>query len=432
MKKLLSLLAAFMIVLAGCGSGSTDLEHEGDGVLTIWSFFEGAPKAAADYYAEQTGTEIDYQTIAYGDFQTKLNTVIGTDDAPDVVILERGFMGSYLSADSIVSLTDLMGDSQEFSDYVANTATPTAGPGTVGDDVKAIGWENTASAFYYRTDLAEQCLGITSVEDMEAATQTPEDYLTLYSDLQSSDDETCSGMSLFAGPEYITGLLQATGAYEISEDGTYDIPEGYGDVLDEALSINDEGLVYSPQNDKTQIVSGAATDAFLGNVSLAWATQAIQEYDQPGQWAVADTPIDFTAGGSFMAVTSNADMEIVKEFLETTFLNEQWLIDNMDLFGMVGNEVVMNKYLETTDGSNEYFGGQNTVEKFAEINDDIDYYVPVTPYDVGIGTSIDEVTTAYSVDKTISTHEEAIKMLNDKLKSLYPDMTITSGGEAIE
>lgn len=44
MKKLIMIFSVFILLLAGCGSGSVD--SEGDGVLTIWSFYEGAPKAA--------------------------------------------------------------------------------------------------------------------------------------------------------------------------------------------------------------------------------------------------------------------------------------------------------------------------------------------------------------------------------------------------
>lgn len=61
MKRLLSLLTALIVILAECGGSSeADLTHEGDGVLTVWSFFEGAPKDAIDYYAEQTGNEVDF------------------------------------------------------------------------------------------------------------------------------------------------------------------------------------------------------------------------------------------------------------------------------------------------------------------------------------------------------------------------------------
>lgn len=97
MKRLLGLLVAFVVVLAGCGSGGG--AAEGDDILTVWSFFEGPPKAALDYYAEQTGTQVDFVTISYGDFPTKLNTVVGTDNAPDIVALDRAFMGNYITSD---------------------------------------------------------------------------------------------------------------------------------------------------------------------------------------------------------------------------------------------------------------------------------------------------------------------------------------------
>lgn len=105
MKKLLRLLIAFVEVLAGCGSGGT--AAEGDDVLTVCSFFEGAPKAVLDYYAEQTGNEIEFVTISYDVFQTKLNTVVGTDDAPDMFTIERTDTGNYIQSGNFVKYSDI-------------------------------------------------------------------------------------------------------------------------------------------------------------------------------------------------------------------------------------------------------------------------------------------------------------------------------------
>ncbi len=425
MKKILGILTICVLALAGCGaSTSTDVEHTGDEVLTIWGFYEGAPKAALDYYAEQTGKEVDYQTIGWGDFQTKINTVIGTSDAPDILLLERSFMGTYIPSDNIISLDALMGDEDQFQAYKETTALATQGPGVINDEVKAIGWENTASAFFYRSDLASQCLNINSVEEMEAATQTIEDYTTLYEQLKASDDETCNSMALISKPAFATGYLQGLGAYTFNEDGSYTVPEGFAEALDFLKDIIDAKAVYSPTSDETQITAGTQNDAFLGNIIAAWATQDTILYDQPGQWAIADTPLDFTAGGSYIAVTTNADTEMVKEFLNMTFLNADWLVDNMETFGMVGNETIMNKYLETADGTNDYFGGQNTVEKFAQINDGIEYYVPVTQYDSGLGGAIDEAWSGYAIDQTYATPEDAINGLIQELNSLYPALEV--------
>lgn len=424
MKKLLATLSILILILAGCNSSSDSVEHEGDEVLTIWGFYEGAPKAALDYYAEQTGKEVEYQTIGWGDFQTKINTVIGTSDAPDILLLERSFMGAYVPSDNIISIDKLMVDETNFNDYKTNTALATKGPGMINDEVKAIGWENTASAFFYRSDLAEQCLGIKSVEEMEAATQTIGDYNKLYDQLQSSSDATCSEMALLSKSAFATGYLQGLGLYTFNDDGSYTVPAEFDDGLNFIKDFIDSKAVYSPTSDETQVTAGTKKDKFLGNITAAWATQDTILYDQPGQWAIADTPLDFTAGGSYIAVTANADTAMVKEFLNMTFLSEDWLVDNMETFGMVGNETVMNKYLETADGTNDYFGGQNTVEKFAQINAGIDYYVPVTVYDSGLGGAIDDAWAGYAIDGTYKTPEEAKEKLVSELQSLYPDLQV--------
>lgn len=426
MKKILYLVFISLFLLVGCGneSGSQTLENTGDGVLTIWGFYEGAPKVAVDYYEQQTGNQVDYQTISSEDYQTKLNTVLGTSDAPDIIMLEREYVGTYTSSPYIISLDDFLADDEQFQAYKDTTSLATAGPGIYDGVTKAIGWENTASAFFYRSDLADQCLGIKSVDEMEAATTRYEDYLNLYETLQTSSDPSCSQLSLFGYPDFGEAFLTAADAYNLQEDGTYLITDEFGDALELLKDAVDKGIVYSPDRDKTQIVSGVSKEQVFGSILPAWGTQAILEYEQPGQWAVADTPLDFTKGGTFLAVTTNADADLVKQFFDMTFLSEQWLLDNMNTFGMIGNETIMTEYLENSDGSNPYFGGQNTVEKFAEINDEIDDYHPVSKYDSGITASVEEVYLAYAVDGSISTIDEAKEQLKSKVNTLYPDLEV--------
>lgn len=426
MKKLVIVLSALVLILGGCTNSekSATLENTGDGVLTIWGFYEGAPKVAVDYYEQQTGNKVDYQTISSEDYQTKLNTVLGTSDAPDIIMLEREYVGTYISSDNLISLDQFLADDEQFQQYKDTASIATAGPGIYDDVTKAIGWENTSSAFFYRSDLANQCLNINSVEEMEAATQSYDDYLQLFNELQSSPDAACNQLSLFGYPDFGEAFLTAADAYTLQDDGTYLITKEFGEALDTMKTAVESGLVYSPDRDKTQIVSGVSNEEVFGSILPAWGTQAILEYDQAGQWAVADTPLDFTKGGTFLGVTTNADADLVHDFFDMTFLNEQWLLDNMNTFGMVGNETVMNKYLEEHDGANDYFGGENTVEKFAEINDGNNDYQPVSPYDSGITASVEEVYLAYAVDGSIATVDEAKEQLKSKVEGLYPDLTV--------
>lgn len=329
-------------------------------------------------------------------------------------------------SNELVSLDDLFAGDKQYEQYKQNTAVGTQNGGIVDGVTKGIGWENTSSAFFYRSDLASKCLNINSVAEMEEATKNTSDYLNLYDQLSNSENEVCSKMALFSYPDYQTGLLSQIGMYNVDvENQTYTIPSEFASTLEEIKDINDSKMVYSPQNDKTQIITGAQNDAFLGAIQPAWGIQNAIEMNQPGKWAIADTPLDFADTGSFLSVTTNADMSMVKEYFDMTFLNEDWVINNMELFGNVGNKEITEKYLETTDGSNEYFGGQNTVEKLAEISDEVDEVGrPVTQYTTGISDSIAEVIEGYAVNGTIKTTDEAIEQLTSKINSIYPDLTV--------
>lgn len=326
----------------------------------------------------------------------------------------------------ILNYSEIEGiDQDKLSTIQADLSKGISGPGYVNDEMKGISWGVTSSAFFYRSDLASQCLDINSVEEMEAATQNIEDYATLYDKLQSSSDETCSSMSLLSYPDYQSGLIQQLGMFSADiENSTYIIPAEFADVLDIIKTNNEDGLVFSPQGDKTQIITANQNDQALGYVQAAWATQVAEEYEQPGKWAIAATPLKYTAGGTYLAVSSSADQDLVSEFLNMTFLDEDWYIDNMDLFGMVPNETVMNKYFENHDGSNDYYSGQNVAQKLVEIGGGVEDYDLATPYDSGISTSITEVITAYAIDGTVGTTDEAIQMLSDKISTLYPDLTV--------
>ncbi len=423
MKKLLSLLTFAILVLAGCGSSATG---EGDDVLTIMSYYEATPKYAADYYEQMTGQKVEFVTVGYEDYQTKLNTVLGTSDAPDIVFFDQPFLGSYIYSDNMVAFEDVFEDQTLLDDYKANVNQGAIGPGTVDGKTKAIGWEVSPASFYYRKDLAQQCLGINSVEEMEAATTSMDDLYGLYDQLQASSDEACSSLSMFSYPDYEFGLLDAIDMYNIdAENKQYVIPSEFDAVLDEIKENNSNGFVYSPNADNSQVNAGISQDKIFGNIAPSWATESIREYLQDNKWAIADAPLDYATVGTTVGITANADYDMVEEFFDTTFFNPDWYLNDVSNFSLVANDKIMDQIIEANgDQGDDYFGGVNVQEKFSEINEGIDGYNPVSPYDIGLKTSIDEVIDAYAINNTISTTQEAKEMLKEKMNTLYPDLDV--------
>lgn len=158
-------------------------------------------------------------------------------------------------------------------------------------------------------------------------------------------------------------------------------------MLDIIKVNNEEGLVFSPQGDKPQIINGNKNDQALGYIQAAWGTQVAEESDQPGQWSIAETPLKFTSDGTFLTVTSYAD-HMVSEFLNMTFLDEDWCVENMDIFGMLPNETVMDKYFENHDGADEYYSSYVGNVEYHEETDSILINFGGTNMDQNLGVNV--------------------------------------------
>jgi len=428
MKKIFFLLSVFVvqallvILQMGCQNQKKSAsEGSGDGKIVMWGFFEGMPKAALDHYAAVSGKEVAYQTIGWGDYTTKLNTVLGTKDAPDVMLLERSFMGQYMPLDKIMAVNELWNDKPEMQAYLKNSDPSITGQTNVNGKVKGIGWENTSGAFFYRSDMAKKYLGVNTVAEMEALISKKDKFITLMKDFEKK----APGVKFMSTNYMASVLLSLSGAYNVQPDGSYIITKEVAEAFKDVKEFYEMKNFYSPTYDKTAIMNGAKKDKFFSHMMPAWAIQDIKEWGQSGKWAIANPPIKYAMGGTFIAVSNTADKDLVWDFLASTFLNEKWILDNMSGFGMVANSKIMKEYLANSDaGGNEYFGGQNTIAKFAEISAGVDNVISATLYDSGLKKVTDDIINGLTIDATIKNENEAVNKLKQELATLYPDLKI--------
>ncbi len=106
-------------------------------------------KAAAQF-KEDTGIEVKYQFIAWGDGFKKISTAIAAGEGPDVTQIGTTWVANFQATGAFIELTEAIGDTLPAADAFTPGAWSTVG---YGGSVYAIPWFSDIRAQIYRTDL---------------------------------------------------------------------------------------------------------------------------------------------------------------------------------------------------------------------------------------------------------------------------------------
>lgn len=98
------------VTLVACGSstssskksaGNADLNKKQ--TITLWSFTTMQPQID-ELKKEKPNLTIKQVVVPYANFQTKLDSVLGTDKAPNMVALDAGFVEKYVQSGKLTNL----------------------------------------------------------------------------------------------------------------------------------------------------------------------------------------------------------------------------------------------------------------------------------------------------------------------------------------
>ena len=95
------LAVATLGVFAACGKKSESKSDSGDKPQVVWTFTDELKEIVNDYYLpthKDLGYKIKVVSIPSDQYETKLDPVINTDKAPDVIALESAFVKKYVDS----------------------------------------------------------------------------------------------------------------------------------------------------------------------------------------------------------------------------------------------------------------------------------------------------------------------------------------------
>lgn len=360
--------------------------------------------------------------VGGGDASEKYDNLFKSGDDLDVYFCEADWALKYINDDEkTLPLADLgLGD----SDF-ANIYAYTDEIGKSSDGVrKGVSWQAAAGGFQYRSDLAQEYLGVTSPEEMQAAIGDWDKFV----EAAQTVSEKSSGKTALA--DTLGGMWQAYACGRTTPwvvDNALQIDDFCKEFADTAKALWDCGGVTKNGQWTDEWTAAGTNDTCMGYFVSTWGFGSFaldaaggEGGATYGKWAVCQGPQPFFWGGTWIVVNPKTDNgEEARDFILSATSNE----DQMSTYAVnkpeyVNNSKVMDDLISSNTVFNEKItnnlGGQNFYAELADNAKTIDFNGLITPYDATIKTDFINVVKEQYLEGGAS-WDDTVEAFKDKI-----------------
>lgn len=417
--------------------GEVKLPTGGD-QLTIMSWNTEFPDMVKNYYCKDNGwTENDDGTftkdgvtlnvvahgVGGGEASQYYDNYFKSDSDLDLYCVEADWALNYLGDDTKSAALADVGISES---ELGNQYQYTKDIGTTESGVlKGVSWQCAPGGFAYRTDLAEEYLGVKTPEEMQAKVKDWDTFLKTAEEVYTASGDKKTALTTSLGGVWQVFSSTKPSAWVVNNKLVVD--DTVTDFVEMAHTMYEKGYVCPGitqwSSDGSWLAQGQ-TDSTMGYFVSTWGIgETILESAAGGKggatygkWAITTGPQDYYWGGTWLTVAPTCDnADIVADIIRYFTVND----DSMEAYALassdfVNNKKVMKGIVDGKKNSNENLGGQDQFAVFMEAADKIDLAGKLTKYDADIKN---EFTTAYDaynkgdyadVNATIDAFKDAV------------------------
>lgn len=417
---------------------------EGGDALTILCWTEDDLSYMYDVVANASGMDkakMVYKNVGANGTEAneKYAQVFASGDDVDLFFCDADWNKAYQNNNEYSAPLSAVGITE---DMYANAYDYTVAMGKDNDGVlKGATWQVAAGGYAYRTDLAEEYLGITTPEDMQAAVS---DWDTFWA-TAATVYEKSEGATAMA--DSVDGVWRAysngnrTSAWVQDGAITADNSKAcLGDFISMAKTNYDAGYIstasqwtddWLPQG----MSAGAQANKTFGFFFPTWSLGAGSQLSQAegeegaegstyGLYNIVAGPTSWFWGGTWICVSPKCDNATeAGQFLyymtvDTTSM--QAYVDAKSDF--VNNKVVMANTVAAGSNSNPLLGGQDQLAALYEGAAKIDMSI-ATQYDATINSELQNAVKAYC-EGTIDSEDACVDEFLNKLSESLTDVTV--------
>lgn len=348
----------------------------------------------------------------------------GDGDA-DLMIYDADWVVDYINDDNLTAPYEAIGLSKaDFPDAFSYTLSY----GTSESGVfKANSFQATPGGFVYRADLAEQYLGVTTPDEMQALVSDWDKFQETGAKLYEASNGATSLQATEGG---LWQVFQSNRTQPWVVDGKL-VMDTAEDFYDIAKNMQDNhSLAGVPQWDAAwyaAVLDGTALGDFVPTWGLTTNEGSIlynftNGTDENGaKMAMCEGPTGWFWGGSYIGVSTKCDNStLAKEFIEFFCKDEE----SMKNYAAETGDFVNNKtVMSTAETSNKLLNGQNHYQILTKVLDKLDLDGKLTKYDSVIKGHFNDSVNGY-LDGTYATKEEAIEAFKNAVAASYPDLVV--------
>ena len=414
--------------------GEVQLATGGD-TFTVAAWNADDVPAMLEQWKKATGTSDDKVNfinfdVGGGSASEKYDALFNDGSDLDVYFCEADWALKYINDDTKTAPLEQLGFTDDnFADIYAYTD-------EIGKDSngvrKGVSWQAAAGGFAYRTDLAEQYLGVKTPEEMQAKIGNWEDFVKTAEDIA----EQSGGKTALA--DTLGGMWQVFAAGRTNPwvvDNALEVDASCEEFANYAKRLWDcGGVTKNPQWDASWYASGQDDSAMgffvstwgFGDAILAQAAGG-EGGATYGKWNVCQGPAPYFWGGTWIVVNPATDnAEEAQSFIKTFTVDRDQIKEYaLSKPEYCNNMVVMQEIVDSGENPNDYvtnlLDGQNYFAVLHENAKKINLNGLITPYDATIKADFIETVQAEYLESGASWEDTQIAFM-EKVASDIPDL----------
>ena len=420
-KKLVcSLMAAAMAASIMTVSAAAE---DAEVTITYWGWDSNYYEPMMEAYHElHPNVTFEATATEWGDMLTKAQQALASgSDLPTIIPMDRTLIANWMNMDIMENLLDYGLDTSVYNQALIQQAT--------NADGEVIGlFENVCpSGIAYKRDLAEQYLGTSDPDELQAMFQTYDDYAAKGAEVAEATD---GQVFLFHSGQAVAEWLYFASDVENYTDGVINATAKYTDVFEKLIALRDAGACDTYQSGTAEANATYADDSHIFYPCPDWALTYYIEANDPdgaGNWGLIQAPVDYQHGGTAMGITSassDEEKQAAYDFIVWCMSSEEGAACAKDKAGYITSDETIATADFCKRSDEDFFGGQDISNLFYQVIAPATQIPAASAYDNDIVSARNDVAQQIMDDSSM-TVETAVAAAVEELGQLVTAEDVT-------